>query len=70
MSGAVPLLPLMPLQRGQGNLQLLHMELVCVLKLLFLWDFRVSQLRYPRFRASGKLLRVYCYAVDGVSKGL
>jgi hypothetical protein len=70
MNGAVHLLPLMSLRRGQGNLQLLRMESVYVLKLSFLRDFRVSQLRCPRFRAHGKSLRVCCYTVGGVSKGL
>ena len=54
---------------GKSALRLLHMESVYVLKLSFLPDFRVSQLRCPTFRASGKLLRVYCYTVAGVSKG-
>ena len=39
----------------------LHMESVCVLNLLFLRDFGVSQQLFPRFRPSGKSLRIYCY---------
>jgi hypothetical protein len=70
MNGAVPLFPLMPLRRGQRNLQLLHMVSVYVLKLSFLRVLGVSQLLCPRLRASGKLLRVYFYTVDDVSKGL
>jgi hypothetical protein len=56
MNGAVPKLPLMSLRRGQGNLQLLHMESVYVLKLSFLRDFRRFIAALPKIQGFWKII--------------
>jgi hypothetical protein len=56
--------PLMPLRRGQGNLQLLHMESVYVLKLSFLRDFRCFTAALPKIQGFWKItpcLLLHCW---------
>ena len=50
------LLPLMPLRCGQGNLQLLHMESVYVLKLSLLRDFRGFTAALPKIQGFWKII--------------